>query len=85
MESKPITSVEGVVTFQRSEGARASDCDCCEGAHIYGRSIEIDREGEPRIFPGLTLESWEQVIEDALITTPDIEGKRVRVSIEFVE
>lgn len=83
--AQQIASVDGVVTFQRSEGANAADCRCCDGPHIYGRSIEIDRKGEPRIYPGLHLESWGQVIDDALVTTPGVEGKRVRISLEIIE
>lgn len=75
-------SVIGTVRFHKSD---SDDCVCCEGKHIYGASIEIP-QGRLRLrYPGLYYERIEEFIHDALFDLPDLEGKRVRVTIESIE
>ncbi len=84
MASNLKASVEAVIVFNRSEGERAAECACCDGAHIYGRDIELIEKGKARPYPGLTLNSVEEFLNDAIIE-PAWEGRRVRVTIEAID
>lgn len=76
---KNYRSVEGIVRFHRGK----SNCACCEGNHIFGRKIEITPfTSEPT---GKTRETVSDFLTECLITTPDLENKRVRVTFEVID
>jgi hypothetical protein len=77
-------SVEGVVTLHRSEREGAEDCICCEGPHVYGSGIDTDPFEYPwSAEPKTSVHDWlnMQVSHHRF----DLEGKRVRVTLEVVE
>jgi hypothetical protein len=64
-----MNSIEGIVRYRLSDDGD-DRCICCEGPHVYARSIEgVAGSGN----------GW---IHDQLYNIPD--GSRVRVTIEIV-
>lgn len=72
--------IEGEVVFHRSE---RDECKCCDGNHVYGRTIIVEQR--PSIYPGLQMDSVRDFINECLVTIPEIEGKKVRISIEVIQ
>lgn len=75
-----MKSIEGKVNFQRTSDEQ---CVCCEGGHVFSKSIEITPY--PSIHAGLEVSTVSDFVNEFISTAPNIENKRVRVSIEVLD
>lgn len=76
-EARDAVSIEGTVVFKRSAGA-GKNCVCCDGDHVYGRNIAYDTRAKR---PDDT--ALDELVR-GVISKPENEGKRVRISIEII-
>lgn len=76
------TSIEGVVTWMRSDMSQPGeqDCICCEGPHVFNRHVALPGDiGVSYDGTKMSLSDWTYF---ALSAMP--EGARVRVTMEVV-
>jgi hypothetical protein len=78
-------SVEGVVYCMRSE-PKDPPCGCCGGMpHFYGVGVKIEPQ-KSNYYTAFTNKSIEDFLHEFVaIRKNEIEGKRVRVTIEVLE
>ncbi len=73
-----MRSIDGKVVFRRGTGK----CACCEGGHVYEKTIQIEPYSHPTA-SGLEVRCVNDFINEVLETSEDIEGKKVKVTVEF--
>jgi hypothetical protein len=74
------TSIEGVVTWRRSQSGR-EDCICCDGPHVYSRYVALPDD------IGVSFDGTKMSLSDwvGFATRAMPEGVTVRVTMEVVQ
>jgi len=80
--------ITGTVVFMRSD-LKPPYCACCGDPnvphrHIFNEHIKLDEQSDS-IFPGLKVQDLQDFLHECLHRMKDIEGKRVKISLEVIE